>query len=65
MGNLAKRIITAVILIPLVVLAVLELDWRYVGAIFGVILLAGAWEWGALAGCQGPCAGLGACHLLR
>ena len=49
MGNLAKRVLTAVVLIPLVVAAVLRLDWPYIGAILAIVLLAGAWEWTTLA----------------
>ncbi|SJM89688.1 phosphatidate cytidylyltransferase [Crenothrix polyspora] len=42
---LLQRIITAAILIPLVVLAVLKLPTEYFSLIFAVIMLLGAWEW--------------------
>lgn len=50
MGNLGKRIITAVVLIPGVVAAILLLSWQWVGLIFAVVIAAAAWEWTALAG---------------
>ena len=50
MGNLTKRVLTAATLIPLVVAAVLQLDWPYIGVILAGVLLAGAWEWTTLAG---------------
>ena len=54
MSNLLQRILTAVVLIPLVVATIFFLPWTGAGAIFGAVLLAGAWEWSALAGWQTP-----------
>lgn len=45
---LLQRIITAVILVPLVVLAVLKLPSDYFSLIFALIMLLGAWEWANL-----------------
>lgn len=50
MGNLGKRVATAVVLIPLVVFAILELPSLWLGGALGAIALAGLWEWTALAG---------------
>lgn len=54
MSNLAQRILTAVVLIPLVVAAVLMLSWSWLGVIFGALVLAGTWEWTHLAGWSTP-----------
>ena len=45
MSNLLQRVITAVILIPIVIAAVFYLPWQGTGALFGLLVLAGAWEW--------------------
>ena len=46
---LKLRILTALALIPLVVLAVLYLPPAYFAALLGMIALLGAWEWGKMA----------------
>lgn len=50
MSSLGRRLLTAAILIPLVVLAVLGLPTRYIAAVFALIVLGGAWEWAGLVG---------------
>ncbi|TCK18452.1 phosphatidate cytidylyltransferase [Thiogranum longum] len=45
---LKQRIISALILVPLVVLAVLRLDSGSFAMVAAVAVLLGAWEWGAL-----------------
>ena len=54
MSSLAKRVATAAALLPLVVLGVLWLptSWFATGAL--LFVLAGAWEWSAMAGLQRP-----------
>ena len=52
MSNLIQRLLTAVVLIPLVVAAILYLSWIWMGLLFGLALLAAAWEWTHLAGWQ-------------
>ncbi|MEM7408049.1 MAG: phosphatidate cytidylyltransferase [Pseudomonadota bacterium] len=52
MSNLGQRVATAVILIPIVVGVILLLPWPWVGALFGLLVLAAAWEWTHLAGWQ-------------
>ncbi|MFZ2313176.1 MAG: phosphatidate cytidylyltransferase [Methylobacter sp.] len=47
---LLQRIITALILVPLVVLAVFKLPSEYFSLVLGLITLAAAWEWGNLVG---------------
>ncbi len=49
---LLRRILTAAILIPLVVVGVLWLPTLYIALIFGVIVLLGALEWTRLCGIQ-------------
>jgi phosphatidate cytidylyltransferase len=49
MSNLAQRVLTAIVLIPLVVAAVLGWSWQWVGVMFAALVLAGAWEWTHLA----------------
>ncbi len=46
---LKLRVLTALALIPLVVLAVLYLPPAYFAALLGVVTLLGAWEWGKMA----------------
>nr|VFJ89187.1 MAG: phosphatidate cytidylyltransferase [Candidatus Kentron sp. H]VFJ91215.1 MAG: phosphatidate cytidylyltransferase [Candidatus Kentron sp. H]VFJ97739.1 MAG: phosphatidate cytidylyltransferase [Candidatus Kentron sp. H] len=48
--NLAQRILTTVLLVPLVVLGVLVLPTWYFALALGAVVLVGAWEWAALAG---------------
>lgn len=47
---LKQRVITALILGPLVVLAVFKLPNIYLAIIFGIVNLIGAWEWANLIG---------------
>ncbi|HEB96710.1 MAG TPA: phosphatidate cytidylyltransferase [Sedimenticola thiotaurini] len=47
---LLQRILTALVLIPLVVLGILRLPTPYVALILAVVILVGAWEWSRLAG---------------
>ena len=47
---LLTRVITALILAPLVIAAVWKLPYPYFAAIWAVIILIGAWEWSNLAG---------------
>lgn len=49
-GQLGKRVLTAAILIPVVVGAVLFLPSIYVALLFALIVLMGAWEWAGLMG---------------
>ncbi len=48
--TLLIRVITAAVLIPIVLLAVLKLSVKGFLIAWGVIILAAAWEWSALAG---------------
>ncbi|MDH5190559.1 MAG: phosphatidate cytidylyltransferase [Gammaproteobacteria bacterium] len=48
--NLIKRIITAVILIPVVISGVLFLSNEWFAIALGVFVFGGAWEWSQLAG---------------
>lgn len=50
MGNLARRVLTAVLLVPVAVAVIAWLQWPWVGVLFGLFVLAAAWEWSALAG---------------
>jgi len=47
---LKQRILTALILVPLVIAGILYLSKTAIAIIFAVVLLQGAWEWTALAG---------------
>lgn len=51
---LLQRIITALILASLVILAVFQLSSEYFSLVLGLIILAAAWEWGNLAGINSP-----------
>ncbi len=51
---LLKRVITAVILAPLIILAVIKLPSAGFAILWGVIILLAAWEWTDLAGLQAP-----------
>ena len=42
---LKQRVITGVILIPIMVAMLLYLPTRWLAILFGAIALAGAWEW--------------------
>ncbi|MGR9054060.1 MAG: phosphatidate cytidylyltransferase, partial [Gammaproteobacteria bacterium] len=50
---LLQRIITALILVPLVVLAVYFLPSQYFTLLIGLIVLAAGWEWSNLIGFKG------------
>ncbi len=50
MSALTQRVITAAILAPLAVGAILVLPTPYFAALLAVVMLAGAWEWAGLAG---------------
>lgn len=47
---LKYRILTGVILAPLIVLAILQLSYKWYALIIGVFILLAAWEWSDLAG---------------
>ncbi|TRX02572.1 phosphatidate cytidylyltransferase [Candidatus Methylobacter oryzae] len=51
---LLQRIITALILVPLVVLAVFQLHPEYFSLLLGLITLLAAWEWTNLIGINSP-----------
>lgn len=51
---LLQRIITALILVPLVVLAVFQLPSEYFSLLIGLITLLAAWEWTNLIGIHSP-----------
>lgn len=56
---LKNRIITALVLAPLVILAVLFLPVQWFAVLWGVIILGAAWEWADLAGLSAPPARIG------
>ncbi len=47
---LSRRILTALVLIPLLLAALLYLPTFWLALVFGLFILAAAWEWSALAG---------------
>jgi len=47
---LYQRVLTAVVLIPLFILAVLKLDAPWFAGLLALFILLGAWEWAALSG---------------
>jgi phosphatidate cytidylyltransferase len=51
---LLQRIITALILVPLVVLAVFQLPLEYFSLLVGLVTLLAAWEWTHLIGINSP-----------
>lgn len=51
---LKARVLTAAVLAPLAVVAVLQLPTFLLAALLFLILAAAAWEWAALAGASGP-----------
>lgn len=50
MGDLRRRVLTAIVLVPIVVGATLMLPTRQFSLVVGLIALLGAWEWAALCG---------------
>jgi phosphatidate cytidylyltransferase len=52
-STLLKRVLTASILIPCVIAAVLLLPTSYLAICFALIALLGGWEWGTLSGFSG------------
>jgi phosphatidate cytidylyltransferase len=55
---LKHRILTATLLIPLVLWAILTLSTGWLAVIIGTVILIGAWEWAGLCGWQGKLARL-------
>ena len=51
---LARRVVTAVVLVPVVVVGILQLPTPYFGLLMALFVLAGAWEWAGL--CAYPAA---------
>lgn len=49
-SDIARRVVTAVTLVPLVVWAVLGLDTPGLAVVLGIVVLGAAWEWAGLAG---------------
>lgn len=49
-SKLRQRVLTALVIVPLPIVAVLLLPTPYLALCLGLILLLGAWEWAALAG---------------
>lgn len=47
---LGRRVMTSLLLAPLAILAILKLPVTGFAAVWGVVLLIGAWEWAALSG---------------
>lgn len=50
MSSLARRVATAAVLVPVVVLGVLMLPTPYFGGLMALFVLAGSWEWADLSG---------------
>ena len=53
---LRQRILTALVLVPAVIWAVLQLPTQQFAALLAVLVLMGAWEWSSLAGLRTPLA---------
>ena len=51
---LNRRILTALVLVPPLIAALFTLSTFWIALLFGVFILVGAWEWGALAGLATP-----------
>lgn len=49
-SKLQQRVLTALLIVPLPIAAVLLLSTPYLALCFGLILLLGAWEWASLSG---------------
>jgi len=47
---LKQRLLTAIVLLPLLISALFYLDSGWIAVLFGCMVVAGAWEWSALAG---------------
>ena len=56
LSPLVKRVLTALLLMPLVVWGILALPTIYLAVLFGAVTLLGAWEWGGLSGLATPLA---------
>lgn len=56
---LKARILTALVLVPLMVWATFALSTPWLGALMGVFILLAAWEWTALCGMQAPATRIG------
>ena len=51
-GKLKQRVLTALVLLPLIVAAMIYLPSSWLGVVLGIFILVGAWEWAALSGLQ-------------
>jgi phosphatidate cytidylyltransferase len=51
-GKLQQRILTALLIVPLPIAAVLLLPTPYLALCLGLVLLLGAWEWSSLVGIE-------------
>ncbi len=51
-GKLKQRVLTALVLLPLIVAAMIYLPSSWFGVVLGIFILVGAWEWAALSGLQ-------------
>lgn len=49
-STLVKRVLTAVVLLPILIAAIFWLPLLYFALILGLLILVGAWEWSALVG---------------
>ena len=47
---LKQRLLTALVLIPLVLAAIFWLELKWFALVFAIIITLGAWEWGGLCG---------------
>ncbi len=56
---LRQRLVSALIMVPLVVLAVLKLDLSWFALLVAAAMLLAAWEWGALIPLRGTAARIG------
>jgi len=52
-SKLQQRVLTALLIVPLPIAAVLFLPTSYLALCLGLVLLLGAWEWAGLAGIDG------------
>lgn len=58
-ANLTQRLLTAVVLLPVAVGAILWLPTPYFALVAGALVVAGGWEWSALAGLRSAAARTG------